>query len=310
MNNFCTLADNNFTEKVLALNASLKRHQSDYTLHLLCVDDQIFEKCNEPNIKKYKLADLLEADPVLRQAQSNPPSREALINTANNTGDATRLQFMWSLAPYFTWWCMENLPVDDVLYIDSDIYFFRDLSNLRRSVEECSVGIVEHRCSYNPVNGKYNVGIVYFKNNFEGYKVLTWWKNCLLKPDNEYAKTHGTCGDQKYLEVFEELTEEVKILDSDIGHLAPWNFIFHEYTTDGKIRWSNYTQDLLYCHFSNFKPDYKNNSYQLAPRHGFVSAPMGTEVQRHFIKHIADQYYNDLKEAHEKTKNSLRDDSI
>tara|TARA_R110000823_G_C15952304_1_gene502099 strand:+ start:2209 stop:3138 length:930 start_codon:yes stop_codon:yes gene_type:complete len=309
MKNFCTVADDNFTEKVLALNSSLARYQSDYILHLLCVDDEVYNKCNEPNIKKYRLADLLESDPVLKKAQFNPASREALINTANNIEQATRLQFIWALASYFTWWCTENLELEDILYIDSDIYFFRDLSGLRESIKDCSVGIIEHRCPYSPVNGKYNVGIVYFKNNFQGYKVLTWWKNCLLKHDNEYSITHGTCGDQKYLEVFEELTDEVKVLDPDIGHLAPWNFLSHDYSS-GKITWNSYTQDLLYCHFSNFKPDYENNSYQLAPRHGFISAPATNESQRHFIKHIADQYYNDLKEAHEKTKNSLRDDCI
>jgi hypothetical protein len=309
MNNFCTLADNNFTEKVLALNTSLKRHQENYVLHLLCVDDEIYRKCNEPNIKKYKISDLLREDVNLRTARSNPPSREALLNTGNDFLQAQKLQFLWALASYFSWWCLENLEVDDILYIDSDIYFLRGLEDLEKSVEDCSVGIVEHRCPYNPVNGKYNVGIVYFKNDFEGYKVLTWWKNCLLRHDNEYFQTHGTCGDQKYLEVFEQLSTNVKVLDEDIGHLAPWNFNYHGYTNN-KIVWNKKEQELLYCHFSNFKPKYDINSYELAPRHGFLKEPTHSAHQQQFIKLIADQYYNDLREAHDKTKNSIRNDSL
>ena len=46
----------------------------------------------------------------------------------------------------------------------------------------------------------------------------------------------------------------------------------------------------LNCHFSNFKCDYKNNNYQLAPRHGFSSAP------NDFVKKISDQYFEALKE--------------
>ena len=309
MKNLCTVADNNFLEKVLALNKSLKSFQDDYTLHLLCLDDLIYENCNEPNIIKYKLSDLIESDISLKRSQSNPPSFEALNNTGGKIESAKKLQFIWSLASYFSWWCLDNLEPDDILYVDSDIYFYNGLSSLYECLDGHSIGIVEHRTPYSPVNGRYNVGIVYFKNDFDGYKVLTWWKNCLMIPDNEYAQSHGSCGDQKYLEVFEQLSDQVKIIDENIGHLAPWNFNYHKYS-NGKIVWNDLHQSLLYCHFSNFKPLYEKNTYQLAPRHGFIDAPSKSESQRHFIKHIADQYYNDLKEAHDKTKNSIRDDSI
>lgn len=300
MKNLCTIADNNFTEKVLALNSSLERHQKDYILHLLCVDDQIYNRCNHPNIKKYKLQDLIGKDKSLERSISNPPSREALLNTGNNFEAAQRLQFLWSLSPYFTWWCIDNLDIEDVLYVDSDIYFYKSLEDIYESVEGHNIGLVEHRCPYNPVNGKYNVGIVFFRNNFDSYKTLTWWKNCLLKPDNEYAETHGTCGDQKYLEVFESLSDSVKILDEDIGHLAPWNFNFHQYV-DNKIVWNNMKQEVTYCHFSNFKPNYESATYELAPRHGFSGTYTYGKENNHYIKLLADQYYNDLREAHEKT---------
>lgn len=288
MKNFCTIADYDFLTRVLALNKSLKNFSSNYTLHLLCLDNKIYDSINDKNIKLYKIENLLK-DEILFKAKNNPPSREAILNTNKNIEKAKNLQFIWSLSAYFTWYCLENLECEDVLYIDSDIYFFNSLENLYSNLNNVSVGIVEHRCETSTLNGKYNVGIVYFKNDINGYKCATWWKNCLLFTDHEFYMSHGTCGDQKYLELFSKLFSNVVVLDKFIGHLAPWNF--HEHLYKGKkIIWRGLEQDLLYCHFSNFKPDFKNNTYIPAQRHGII------QLNNEYIKKIYDTYFYTLKE--------------
>lgn len=294
MNNFCTLADSNFTNRILALRESLAEHSPGSILHLLCLDDEIYESLSGGNIECYKISSLMEEDQLLRRCRNNKPSREALLNTNNNIEKAKYLQFIWSLSAYFSWWCLENLDIPEVAFVDGDIYFYSSLDALKNSVADTSVGIVEHRCPYNPVNGKYNVGIVYFQNDLDGYKCSTWWKNCMLLPDNEFYETHGMCGDQKYLELFEKLFDNVKVIDSNFGHLAPWNFVHHSYN-EKQIAWQGKRQDLLYCHFSNFDPDFQSDTYSLARRHGFIDPP------NTFIKNIADKYYNSLRTANEKS---------
>ena len=290
MRNFCTVADSNFYDKVCALNHSLHKKNTNYKLHLLCLDEDILTAAaDKENVTCYDIRQLLESDPHLKKSLNNPPSREALINSQGDLKRATEIQFTWAMAPYFSWWCLDNLGVENILYIDADIYFYNDHDTLYNHLGDCSVGIVEHRCPYNPDNGKYNVGIVYFKNNINGYKCSTWWKNCLLLTDHEHYATHGICGDQKYLELFPVLFPEVKVLDPFIGHLAPWNFAYHQYTQDG-IVWNGTEQDLLYCHFSNFKPDYEEDTYKLAPRHGMVTP------NHPFIKKISDEYFQSLRE--------------
>ena len=290
MKNFCSISDVNFYHKISALNQSLLKYNSDYKLHLLCIDDQIYNKMlYKKNVICYRLTDLLKKDKIFSQSQNNPPSREAIINAQGNRTKAERLQFIWTLSPYFTWWCLENLEIDDLLYIDSDIYFFADYNKLYKHLEDCSVAVVEHRCPYNPDNGEYNVGIVYFKNDYDGYRCCTWWKNCLLLTNHEFYVSHGTCGDQKYLELFPKLFAKVKVLDPFIGHLAPWNFLYHSYEGD-KIIWKNQKQELLYCHFSNFKT-LDEGGYSLARRHGLPTPP------NNFVKKIADEYYNCLMET-------------
>lgn len=286
MKNFCTVADINFASRVLALNDSLKAFSGDYILHLLCLDKEIFDLIEDRNIQKHLLSSLIKRDKMLELASRNQPSREAIINSKTEE-EAMRLQFIWSLSAYFSWYCLETLEVEDILYIDSDIYFYNNWHIIYDCVEQSSVGIVEHRCKYNPDNGRYNVGIVYFKNDLDGYRCAFSWKNWMLTVGHQYYESHGTCGDQKYLELFPKFFNNVLVLDKFIGHLAPWNFLFHEYRQN-KIVWQGEEQDLLYCHFSNFRltPD----GYTLAPRHGFLSAP------NQYIQKISDKYYQKLME--------------
>jgi hypothetical protein len=297
LKNFCTVCDGNFCDRVWALNYSLSKNSTDYKLHVLAIDDDAyiklsnFKNVNNSNIEPYKLEDLINEDPFLAKSRYNKPSHEALNVRGGDIKKAMHMQFIWSLAPYFTWFCMENIDCDSIMYIDADIYFFGNWQDIYKHTSDISVGIVEHRCPYSPMNGKYNVGIVYFKNDFDGYKCLTWWKNCLLFTDNDYNQTHGTCGDQKYLELFETLFNNVASLDPHIGHLAPWNFAYHRY--DGEhILWNSKRQKLTYCHFSNFKPNYKNGTYIAAERHGIKNLEDG------FIKQIYDEYYKILRSYH------------
>ena len=295
MKNFCTVADSNFCDRVWALNHSLLKHSSNYTLHVLSLDKKAKEAFSldswkNSNIKVYYIEDLKNLDSHLKSCSRNPPSYEALNVGQSDAEKATKLQFLWSLSSYFSWFCLEKLNCEDIMFIDADIFFFGNWERIYDNLANTSVGIVEHRCPYSAANGKYNVGIVYFKNDFDGYKCLTWWRNCLLFTDNDYYSTHGMCGDQKYLELFEKLFDNVTILDDFIGHLAPWNYNFHEYK-DNRIIWKDREQELTYCHFSNFNPDYENNTYVAARRHGFVN------IDDKFVKRLYDEYFEVLRKV-------------
>ena len=68
-------------------------------------------------------------------------------------------------------------------------------------VGEKSVGIIRHRHNTNlSVDGEYNVGTVYFRNSDLGIKTLKNWMECVIL---ETRPDLATCGDQKYLELFE-----------------------------------------------------------------------------------------------------------
>lgn len=291
MNHFCSVADSKFSRNIVALNNSLYRGDPDYVLHLLCLDDQIYKEINHPNIVKYDINVLLSDNEDLRLSQNNKPSREALVNGRGDYELSSRIQFIWSLSSYFTHHCLNGLPINSsIIYVDSDIYFFDNWKKIHSFTDGVSVGLVEHRIPFAHDNGKYNVGILYFKKDDNGLECAKFWKDCLLTQDHPYYAKYGDCGDQKYLELFPRLFSNVQSLDLFFGHLAPWNLPFHQYT-DTSIVWNGKHQNIMYYHFSNFKPNFDNNSYQPAPRHNINHLPDG------IIKNLHDQYYIELKNA-------------
>ena len=300
MKNFCTLSDSSFLPYGLALHKSIEKNISEeFKLYYLCTDEEAYTELVNLNIKTIvplSLRAIEESDGLLKNAKNNRPSFEALNVGKRINKSPKEVQYFWCLSPYLCWYMLENYDLEDILYVDSDIFFFNDLKTIYDEVGDKSVGIVRHRIPYNSMVGEFNVGVVYFRKNLIGYQCAEFWKNCLFNINNPHYQTHGMCGDQKYLELFSPMfgKQNIRIIDEKVGHLAPWNFLYHGYK-DGKILWQSAEQDLTYCHFSNFKPDFVNDSYEMAPRHDLIPEIKSNE----FIKSIYQKYFNVVKLSRE-----------
>lgn len=282
---FCTIADSKFSSRVLALNESLSLHNKDYILYLLNIDNK---KISSPNIENISFQNFMANNDELRLNQNITPSKEA-IRLSSSAKEAKDLQFTWSMSPCFTNYCFKKFCTEDILYIDADIYFYNDWSIIYKNMpEKTEIGLVEHRMPWTGDSGKYNVGILYFKKTIESQKCLDFWQYCVLH-DTEYREVYGTCGDQKYLELFPDKFNNVISMDSYIGHLAPWNLAYHQYTDD-QIIWKNTMQDLLYYHFSNFSANFDDDTYIPAPRH-YINSVRSVPL----LNKIHDIYYKALK---------------
>jgi len=247
MNSLCTLSDYQYLNKGLVLYNSLSSTSKDFNLFYLCLDQKSFDKLQHLNLPNLF--------PILAQEIQMSFKNETAYN-----------YYCWSLASRFTEYLLSNKPIQDILYIDSDIAFYHDVNIVFDEIKNSNIGILPHL--HNDVsdpNGKYNVGIVYFKNNEEGKKCLNFWKDCVMNPSNPHRRTHGTCGDQKYLELFENLFKGVHIIGEKVGHGAPWNFYLYDWSEFGIaskfITFRNQKLPLVFCHFPKFKPDYQNRTY-------------------------------------------------
>lgn len=273
----CTLSDKNYILQGINLYESLITHNKDIILHYLCLDNFILEfltRQNLPNLKIYDLKDYLDND-------------EELKNT-KNTIEYNR--FCWGLASYF---CKELLKeYDNILYTDSDIYFYQSLKEIYEEIGNKSIGIIRHRhVEYGSRCGEFNVGIVYFKSDKNGKNCVNFWWDLNKNKTHQYFKTHGHAGDQKYLELFPKLYDkDLCIIENKVGHGAPFNFHLYDYKkfslTNKKILYKQKEQKISFIHFMKFLPNFINKTY--SP----TNEPFNQDFMKiKQVKEIYDEYF-------------------
>lgn len=308
MNHLCSISDFNYLPKLLALYNSLVSTQTDpFILHVVCLDKEtkdFISNKSKDNFHPIDIVDMELSDFELRYARYHGvPSQEAISNASAQQKDPRYIQYCWILASYTCSYILENYNIPSVLYVDSDLFFYRNLLGIYEEIGDKSIGIVRHRIDYSPNVGEYNVGIVYFRNDLAGRSCSRWWKKVLLDSNNKYSKEYGVCGDQKYLELFAPLfgKENVCVIDQNVGHLAPWNMYFHQYPSDTHkiVVWEGRTQPIYYFHFAHFV--YENtNSYRSSYRNEWV---WGTpEKVSTLAKTLYDEYFVAIREAYAELK--------
>tara|TARA_R110002074_G_scaffold104663_1_gene226010 strand:+ start:2720 stop:3598 length:879 start_codon:yes stop_codon:yes gene_type:complete len=255
MKNYCTLSDKKYLKQGLALIRSLKKVTPEsqiitqvpippYTFYYLCMDDETYEALEGEDVVRIRLSEVEKSRPEILEYKNKKAYNE----------------YCWSLASTFCRFLLERKMLTNILYIDSDIYFYQDPAIIYDELGQKSIGIIRHRhnTSFSP-DGEYNVGIIYFKNDEDGLSCLKWWNDCILK---ESRPELATCGDQKYLEEFVPVWgDSVCVLDKTFAHGAPWNFrlyVYDNYFTNGTVIWGDKEQPLVFNHFSKFRIDSEN----------------------------------------------------
>lgn len=296
-----TLSDKNYLLNGLALYESLCKYCVSFVLHYLCVDDytyKFFQKNKIRNINPIHINELQskEFDCLVQNHESHP------IDSSDGQSP-----FHWALAPMFIHHVLQT--AQECLYVDSDIVFYNKVDDIFNSVINYDVGLITHkhcRLEKNRRNvGYYNVGIIYFKNSTFGSACCRWWRDVVVDTSNPWFNPYGSCGDQKYLEIFEDIFPllKIKIIDEDIGHSAPWNMGpstlengFYTWPSDLVLKGTIYTKQPLYFHhFSHFTPNYANNTWSHQRNNEW-----GNCVDTEEKKKLYQNYYNQLVTMKEK----------
>lgn len=245
MNCFCTISDYYYLPMGISMIDSIRKHtKNEFVVYYLCLDDATFEKLTN-----------------LRLANITPVSLKHLIETYDDLKtykSKEYREFVWMLSSYFSDYIMSLQEHIHVTYVDSDILFYDSVDLFYDEIGNKSVGIIKHRQIPDTAwsaDGKYNVGVVYFKNDTIGRRCLSWWKDAVLH--KKYPQL-ATCYDQKYLEGFLMMyTEnEICVVDTTFAHSAPWHFRLFDWSSyhiDQTIKWQGKSQKLLFNHFSRFK---------------------------------------------------------
>lgn len=242
---YCTYFDRNYLVRALALVASLQKHErQDFHLYAVCMDEIsriVLEKLALPNVSIVPLHEIERHDqPLLAAKQSR-----------------TLVEYYWTTTPTIILRLLEKNPhIPQLTYLDADLFFFADSAPIVEELGSNSVLIHEHRftpsLAHLIANGKYNVGLLTFRNDARGLQVLRWWRErclewCYLRVEN------GKMGDQLYLNDWPTQFEGVSVLEHIGAGVAPWNHEQYRYTlkNDGNILVDD--KQLIFYHFQSFQ---------------------------------------------------------
>ena len=286
--NIVTLSDYNYLPKGLCLYDSLVETGSDFRLHYLCLDDTAFNKLKSlslENVEVYSVNELTESDPILNGLKSSDYWFFCMVS-----------------ASYFMNHLFKN-GMAELTYADSDIYFHRSVNEMAELFEERQVAIFRHRqfpLERPRPEGWFNVGVVHFKNEKFGRKILEWWSDAVL---NKKYPELSTCGDQKYLDRFSEMCPENLIyMDGEVGHGAPWQWQVSDLSPldgEGYIMYNGEKQRYFFSHFSQFSADFKKDTYIPSTMH-HIYTPLEDYEHNKPLKGIYQNYFEKLKKAKSK----------
>lgn len=240
--NFCTLFDKNFLFKGLALYESIASNCQNFKFWILCLDDttySIVKKLNLKNVIPLPLGEFEDSE--LKKVKKT----------------RSLVEYYWTLSSNLPSFVLKKNPnLDHITYLDADLFFYSSPQKIYEELGEDSIAIIPHRIiatrkEKEKAMGKYNVGMLIFKNDERGRACLEWWRQkcnewCYNKVEEDRF------GDQKYLDYFEQLFSGVKVIENKGADVAPWNI--------GDYKISRYEEktfvdsdELIFFHFSGFK---------------------------------------------------------
>lgn len=247
MRHYCTLFDINYLPNFLALYESLISTSEEIKIHAFCMDEQSADYLSKyPGVKKetiicVSLNQLIAHFPELRKIKK----------------ERSLVEFYFTCSSFICSFVLEKFNCNYIAYLDADLFFFDSPEKIFEELGDASVGIVEHRFHgwgkrYEKY-GKYNVGLIIFKNDDKGRMCLKSWKdNCAEWCFDYYDERNERFADQKYLDKWEKNFQGVKVIHQKGANVAPWNSGLYNFNIKkDKIFVDEFP--LIFYHFASFK---------------------------------------------------------
>ncbi len=247
MRNFCTYFDKNYLLRGLALYDSLLANCPNFTLWILCMDEETHNLLSKMKLEKVRLIKLSDFED------------EKLLAVKK---DRSKVEYYWTCTPSLPLYVFKQDPnIETIAYLDADLFFYSSPEPIFEEFGNKSIMIIPHRYSEDQAwrettSGTYNVSMLIFRNNAEGLACLQWWRERCL----EWCKAtyeNGKLGDQMYLNQFPSLFNDVHVLKHEGANVAPWNIrsysVFEErknfYVKNNKTK---EVSPLIFYHFHSF----------------------------------------------------------
>ena len=237
--NFCTLFDSYYIHKGIALYLSLEKVTDDFHLYIMAFDKESHGKLKSIGFKNMTV-ELLD--------DFETPELLAVKPTRN------KAEYCWTAGPSVIYHFMKKYNLSELTYLDADLFFMSSPRVIFDEIGSKSIGITEQYIDYSE-GGKYCVQFMYFRNDKDGLACLEWWRDrCIEWCYSRYED--GKFGDQKYLEQFEVLFNNVYVVQNR-GLVAPWNAHLYTYK-DITLEFQGKSYPLVFFHMHGTKFDIQN----------------------------------------------------
>ena len=243
MYHFCTCFDKNYLVKGLTLYRSIKRHCNNFNLYVLCLDRFTFDiiiKLKDTNINPLLLSDIEDWEPRLNVAKNN----------------RSIVEYYFTLSPFLPLYILHNYPdVEIITYLDSDLLFYSNPEPIYRELRDQSILVIGHRFPNSIRNlekyGCYNVQYLSFRRTKQSFECLYRWKEQCLDWCYDYLE-NGKYADQKYLDEWPSLYNNLVVSKNLGAGLAPWNWYQYDIKYINNVITVN-EDKLIFYHFHGFK---------------------------------------------------------
>ena len=239
---FCNIITSSRLYQFIALYHSIRKNNSDFYIFVLCMDDVVYRILKKASLERVSLINVSDIEG--RDLKHIKKTRRIE-------------EYCWTLKPIFIKYVLKkNKEIERLTYLDSDMFFYDDPKKILEGTKDSAVLLSEHDCSHDikyveDSVGRFNSGIISFKNTSEGLICLKWWKKkCMGWCFNTTAT--GQFGDQKYLENMYRKFHDVKIISTHGVNIAPWNDGQYKFTMKkGKLYIDE--KPLILYHYSGFR---------------------------------------------------------
>ena len=274
--NFCTLFDSYYLLKGLGLYLSLEKVTEDFHLYVMAFDKDSYKNLMSYGFK-HMTVELLDdfETPELLEAKK----------------DRTKAEYCWTCGPSVIYYFLTKYGLDEITYLDSDLFFLSDPHIIKEEAKNSSVVITEQGISEESAEryGRYCVQYMTFKNDEDGLGALTWWRDrCIewcyqIMEPTRYA-------DQKYIDEFPRRWENVCVLKNKGAGIAPWNIYRYKYREHSLI-YNGIEYPFVFYHMHGVKMEVVDGVLYVKGQH----YKLGKDVILHYYNPYAEVLIKALK---------------
>jgi hypothetical protein len=221
-NAYCTIITADYLPYAQALLDSLSAHTGGSAILYVLVADEQSASAHTADAQTPQLR-LVYPDQI--------PSEMARSMAARYQTDYMD-GYRWAMKPVFMAYLMQEMGLDRVLYLDSDLFFFSDPRFLFDLLDGHRVILTPHwRCAERPeddpshfrtnfLDGIYNAGFVGARR--DALDILHFWAN-LCRYACTIRQQDGYYVDQKYLDILHSRFEGVGVVRHRGCNVSDWN---------------------------------------------------------------------------------------